>query len=92
VPMRFEWDPKKATRNRVKHGISFEEAATAFSDPLSLTIFDPDHSGDEDRFILVGATSTGRFVVVAHVERAAIVRIISARLATKQERRVYESG
>jgi len=91
VSLRFEWDARKAARNRVKHGVSFEDAATAFGDPLSLTISDPDHSEDEDRFILVGSTTTGRLVVVVHVERVEVVRIISARLATKQERRTYES-
>ena len=57
--MRFEWDPEKARRNVAKHGVSFEEAATAFGDPLSLTIFDPDHSEEEDRFILLGQTYAG---------------------------------
>ncbi|MFL5410605.1 MAG: BrnT family toxin [Myxococcales bacterium] len=92
MAMRFEWDPNKAKRNRAKHGVSFEDAATAFGDPLSLTIFDPDHSEHEDRFILVGSTSGGRLVVVAHTERGGVVRIVSARVATKQERRTYESG
>jgi uncharacterized DUF497 family protein len=65
----------------------------AFGDPLSLTIFDPDHSDEEDRFILLGAMSDGRLVVVMHVERAGgVVRIISARLATRMERKTYESG
>lgn len=93
MPIRFEWDPNKARRNLAKHGVSFGDAATAFGDPLSLTIFDPDHSDDEDRFILLGLTSAGRLVVVAHVERGAgVVRIISARLATRRERRTYEGS
>lgn len=92
MTIRFEWDPDKAKRNLAKHGVSFEDAATAFGDPLSLTIFDPDHSDDEDRFILVGSTGGGHLVVVAHVDRAGVVRIISARIATKRERRTYESG
>jgi uncharacterized DUF497 family protein len=87
----FEWDPAKAERNLAKHGVSFEEAVTAFSDPLSLTVFDPDHSADEDRYILQGVSSFGRLLVVAHTDRAGRIRIISARLATRRERRSYAS-
>jgi uncharacterized protein len=87
----FEWDPAKAERNLAKHGVSFEEAVTAFSDPLSLTVFDPDHSADEDRYVLQGVSSVGRLLVVAHTDRAARIRIISARLATRRERRSYAS-
>ncbi len=91
--MRFEWDPKKAAANLKKHGVSFKEAATAFGDPLSLTKFDPDHSAeDEDRFILLGATHAGRLVIVSHTDRGEIVRIISARVATRRERRSYASS
>jgi len=90
--MRFEWDPRKAKKNLEKHGVSFEEAATAFGDPQSLTDFDPDHSEDEDRFILLGATHAGRLVVVSHTDRGQSVRLISARLATRRERRTYASG
>ena len=90
--MRFEWDSTKAKRNLIKHRLSFEEAATAFSDPLSLTIFDPDHSDAEDRFILLGTAASGRLVVVSHVDRGATIRIISARLANRRERRAYETG
>jgi uncharacterized DUF497 family protein len=90
--MRFEWDPKKAKRNLDKHGVSFEEAATAFGDPQSLTDFDPDHSEDEERFVLLGATHAGRLVVVVHTDRGESVRLISARIATKRERRTYASG
>jgi uncharacterized DUF497 family protein len=89
--MRFEWDPEKARRNLAKHGVSFEEAATAFADPLSITRFDPDHSEDEDRYLLLGATHAGRLVVVAHTDRRDNIRIISARLATRRERRTYAS-
>ena len=89
--MRFEWDPEKARLNITKHGVSFEEAATAFADPLSITRFDPDHSEDEDRYLLLGATHAGRLVVVAHTDRRDKVRIISARLATRRERRTYAS-
>ena len=89
--MRFEWDPEKARRNVAKHGIAFEEAATAFGDPLSLTILDPDHSEEEDRFILLGQTYTGRLVVIMHTDRGENIRIISARLATRRERKAYEN-
>ncbi|HEX4405444.1 MAG TPA: BrnT family toxin [Polyangia bacterium] len=89
--MRFEWDPAKARRNLAKHGVSFEEAATVFADPLSITRFDPDHSEDEDRFLLLGATHASRLVVVAHTDRRGNIRIISARLATRRERRTYAS-
>jgi uncharacterized DUF497 family protein len=78
--MRFEWDAEKARRNLAKHRVSFEEAATAFSDPLSLTTFDPDHSDEEGRFLLLGATHTWRLVVVSHVHRDGSIRIISAKL------------
>jgi len=86
----FEWDPNKAESNRRKHGVSFEEASSAFGDPLSLTVPDPDHSVGEARFILLGVASTGRIIVVAHVETVEGVRIISARPATRPERRAYE--
>lgn len=89
--MEFEWDPDKAASNEEKHGVSFDEAATAFGDPLSLTISDPDHSDDEDRFVLVGQTYAGRLVVVAHTERGDRIRIISARLASRRERYSYEN-
>jgi uncharacterized DUF497 family protein len=88
--MRFEWDPEKALANLEKHGVSFEEAATAFGDPLSATIGDPDHAQDEDRYILLGETYQGRLVVVVHTDREETVRIISARLATRRERKSYE--
>jgi uncharacterized DUF497 family protein len=90
--MRFEWDAEKARGNLTKHRVSFEEAATAFSDPLSLTTFDPDHSDDEDRFLLLGATHTWRLVVVSHVHRDQNIRIISARIASRRERRTYAGG
>lgn len=87
--MLFEWDPHKARSNLAKHDVSFEEAVTAFADPLSFTRFDPDHSADEDRFLLLGATQSGRLVVVAHTDRGESIRIISARLASTRERRAY---
>ncbi len=88
--MEFEWDSEKAQSNLDKHGLSFDEAATAFGDPLSLTISDPDHSDDEDRFVLMGHSYAGQTVVVVFTERGERIRIISARLATSQERRTYE--
>src|SRR5215208_4154557 len=89
-PMNFEWDPDKANANARKQGVSFEEASTAFGDPLSSTIHDPDHSEDEDRFVLIGMTYTGRLVAVVHVDRGDAVRVISARMAEPRERRAYE--
>lgn len=88
--MDFEWDAAKADSNQKKHGVSFEEASTAFGDPLSLTIPDPDHSQEEDRFVLMGETYQRRLVVVVFTERGDRLRLISARLATRRERRTYE--
>jgi uncharacterized protein len=88
----FEWDPEKAETNLRKHRISFQEAVTAFGDPLSVTIRDPDHSVNEQRFILVGQTRMRRLVVVSHAERGRGIRIISARVATRREQKVYEEG
>jgi uncharacterized DUF497 family protein len=90
--IEFEWDPAKAAANLRKHGVSFEEAVTAFSDPLSVTIPDPMHSEREWRFVLLGRTTASRLVVVAHVDRGARIRVISARPATRKERRQYEDG
>jgi uncharacterized DUF497 family protein len=78
VGLKFEWDEKKAAANLRKHGLSFEEAASAFGDPLSLTIPDPEHSQGEQRYVLLGMTERRRLVVVAHTERAEVVRLISA--------------
>ena len=88
--LTFEWDDKKAAANHRKHGVSFEEAASAFGDPLSLTIPDPEHSEAEARCALLGMTERHRLVVVVHTEQADTVRLISARLATPAERRDYE--
>ena len=88
--MRFEWDSKKAEGNLKKHGVSFEEAATIFYDPLSATFEDPDHSTDEYRFLTVGLSSHSRLLVVAHAERGENVRIINARPATAHERKRHE--
>jgi uncharacterized DUF497 family protein len=90
--IEFEWDPAKAAANLRKHGVSFEEASTAFSDPLSVTIPDPMHSEREKRFVLLGRTTANRLVVVVHVDRGARIRVIGARPATRKERRQYEDG
>ena len=90
--MTVEWDDRKAKPNLAKHGVSFEEAATIFGDPLSLTIPDPLHSREEFRFVTVGVSSRFRTLIVVHADRSDNVRIISARIATKRERRDYEKG
>ena len=92
MALEFEWDPAKARVNLRKHAVSFEEAATVFGDPLSVTIGDPLHSTDEQRFIIVGRSRQGRIIVVVHVDRGHRIRIISARLATRRERRKYEEA
>jgi uncharacterized DUF497 family protein len=90
--LRFVWDAAKAAENLAKHGVSFEEASTVFRDPLSQTGRDPDHSLDEERFIVFGLSTKGRLLVVAHVERNDTIRIISARAAIASERTIYEEG
>lgn len=89
--LRFEWDPAKATINLRKHGVSFEEAQSVFADERARLIDDPDHSEDEDRFILLGLSSSMRVLVVAHCYRSEgnVIRIISARKATREEQRYY---
>jgi uncharacterized protein len=89
--IRFEWDPAKATTNQRKHGVSFDEAQTAFFDDLALIIDDPEHSEDEDRFVLLGFSAEARMLVVVHAYRSDpdTIRIISARKASKAERIVY---
>ncbi len=90
--LRFEWDARKAITNLRKHGVSFEDAATVFGDPLALTFTDPDHSVSEARFITIGQSHRMLLLVVAHVERGRIVRIVSARKATRHERTIYEQA
>ena len=87
---KFEWDPRKAAANLKKHGVSFEEAITAFGDPLSLNMPDPDHSEGEQRFIVVGTSARSRRLVVSYTDRPPRTRIISARLANRREGRQYE--
>jgi uncharacterized protein len=88
----FEWDHRKAHQNIKMHGISFDEASTAFRDPLSRTIDDPLHSKGEERLVLIGESQRSRLLVVVHTERGDRVRIISARLATNKERVRYEEN
>ena len=90
MELLFEWDPGKAHRNIEKHGVSFDEASTAFADPLSRTIDDPLHSEDEERFVLIGRSHRDRLLVVVHTERGDRIRIISARIASNRERRQHE--
>jgi uncharacterized protein len=87
---RFEWDPTKASHNLEKHGVSFEEAQTAFDDSLFLAFEDPKHSEEERRYLLMGQSSRGRLLVVAYTERRDKIRVISAREATRRERKAYE--
>ena len=89
--MRFEWNKDKARLDLQKHGISFDEAATVFYDPLSATFDDPDHSFGEKRFITIGHSSSGRLLLVSHTDRGDAVRVISARRATAHEKRRHET-
>ena len=91
--IRFEWDPRKARSNLKKHGVSFDEASTAFYDENGLVIDDPDHSEDEDRFVLLGLSAAVRLVVVVHCLRSDgdIIRLISARKAVPSETHVYQA-
>ena len=90
MPLTFEWDSRKARSNLAKHGVGFQEASTIFGDPLSLTIPDPEHSLSEERYITVGRAFSGKLLVVAHTERGDNIRIISARRASRRERKFYE--
>jgi len=90
--MDFEWGDTKAESNERKHGVPFAEAMTVFADPLSLTGFDPGHADDEDRFITMGTSTEGRLLIVSHTDRGDKVRLLSAREASRRERRDYEDG
>ena len=91
--MEFEWDSKKATDNERKHkGVSFHEATTVFGDPLAISFPDPDHSCGEFRFLAFGVSRSNRLLVISYTHRQGIIRIISAREATRPERRIYEDG
>lgn len=90
--MNFEWDPPKASANVKKHGITFDEAATVFLDPMALSGPDPDHSLDESRYISFGVSSLGRLLAVSHTYRPGGIRLISARRVTRAERKIYEEA
>ena len=90
--MKFEWDENKAAKNLSKHKVSFNEAKTVFNDPLYIDFYDPDHSEEEDRYLIVGQSDQGRLLIVSYTERGNSVRLISAREVTSHERRVYEEG
>jgi uncharacterized DUF497 family protein len=89
--MEFEWD-EKAEANLVKHGVSFDEAKTVFDDPLYVDFYDPDHSFDEHRYIIIGESQQRRLLIVSYTERNDVVRLISAREVTRSERETYEEG
>jgi len=88
--MSFEWDEDKAGANLEKHGVSFEESQTVFDDPLFVDFYDLEHSYDEHRYIILGASNQGRLLTVSYTERGDNIRLISAREATAAERRAYE--
>ena len=88
--MEFEWDAAKNASNLRKHGVSFDEAASVFLDPLAATGPDPDHSSSETRYVTFGMSSIGRLLAVSHTYRPGAIRIISARRVTRMERKIYE--
>ncbi len=90
MALTFEWDEEKAQSNLKKHDVSFEEARTVFGDPLSITMTDPRHSAEEERYIDIGMSASGRLLVVVYTERGAAMRIINSRKAAAREREVYE--
>jgi uncharacterized protein len=92
MSLEFEWDEAKARKNVKKHGVSFEEASTVFGDPMARTIHDPQHSDEEDRFVILGQSHRPRLLVVSFTDRGRKIRIISAREASRRERKDYEEG
>jgi uncharacterized protein len=90
--MEFEWDPEKAKKNKIKHKVTFGEAASIFGDALAITYMDPDHSSYEKRYITFGLSWYRRLLVVSYTEREERIRIISARLMKRKERKIYEQG
>ncbi len=90
--LTFEWEPEKASENEAKHGVSFEEALTCFSDAGSLTIYDLDHSASEDRYVLLGMSARGRLLVVVHTDRHDNIRLITARPANRRELEQYSKA
>jgi len=92
MKLSFEWDEDKAKANLKKHKVGFDEAATVFTEPYSITIHDPDHSADEQRYIDIGTSDKGRVLVVVYTERGSHIRIVSCRKATSSERKLYEEA
>ncbi len=90
--MEFEWDEEKAAANLAKHGVSFEEAISVFDDPLYVDFYDPDHSLNEHRYILIGESQQWRLLIISYTERDAVTRLIGAREVTRSEREMYEEG
>jgi uncharacterized DUF497 family protein len=90
--MEFEWDDEKAEANLTKHEVSFDEAKTVFDDPLYVDFYDPDHSFDEPRYIIIGESQQRRLLIVSYAEWDDVVRLISAREVTRRERETYEEG
>ncbi len=92
MSIRIEWDERKAVSNVEKHGVSFDEARTVFEDPLFVEFYDPDHSLEDQRYLMVGQSVRGRLLIVSYADRGDILRLISAREVTRREREVYEEG
>lgn len=92
MKLGFEWDEEKAKANLKKHRVDFDEATTVFTDPFSITIHDPDHSADEQRYIDIGRSEKGRVLVVVYTERGSNIRLVSCRKAAPSERKLYEEG
>ena len=90
--IEFEWDKNKATANLSKHGVSFDEAKTVFDDSLFVDFYDPDHSDDEHRYLIIGQSHRNRILIVSYNERGNVTRLISARVTTRRERKAYEEG
>ncbi len=90
--MKFEWDENKAEKNQAKHSVLFDEAKTVFNDPYYVDFYDPDHSDEEYRYIIIGYSELHRLLIVSYIERKNVIRLISAREATKREREAYEEG
>jgi len=92
IRKKIEWDKNKAAKNKRKHQVSFNEASTIFDDPLFITFYDEEHSIDEDRYITIGISNRQRYLLVAHTDDDDYIVIISARKATRNERKFYEEG
>jgi hypothetical protein len=92
VRVQFEWNREKAIANLSKHGVSFEEAKTVFEDPLYVDFYDPDHSDEEERYLMIGESNRGRLLIVSYTGRGELIRIIGARELTRREREAYSEG